>query len=138
MNDTPGAPAPDDKTITIDDGKPAPEKPGVLELCKPIPDIAQAMQANLEKPKPKPIVVKQVPRPYTGPKEIGVYFARRDPDDPAKITHQSTIPFEPGRIIKRGGRSYMIMRDGSQRRLEIEKHRKGKFGEKKNENSGTV
>ena len=41
----------------------------------------------------------------------------RNQTDPLKVTHHKVVPFEPGRIIERCGKRYMLMRDGSQRRL---------------------
>ncbi|MFA5387697.1 MAG: hypothetical protein WC322_04945 [Candidatus Paceibacterota bacterium] len=105
--------------------------PKTVLLGAPVKDMHQAMQEKLQGNDAQ-VVHEYKPAPGANflPHQVAVAFGRFDKDDPAKITHQRCVPCEPGRIIERGGRKYMIMRDGSQRRIAQEKLRKNKFGSK--------
>lgn len=107
-----------------------PTKKPVLQLGVPIPDMQQSMQQQLETGAAT-FVVKPVPETRFAPHLIGTHYERHDPYDPAKITHMHAVPCESGRTIERGGRKYIIMRDGSQRRVAMEKIKKHKFGKNK-------
>lgn len=102
-----------------------------LQLGAPIPDMHQLMQQAMNPALGAVMEIRPAQGPAFQPRKVATRFERHDPDDPAKITHQYVEDAEPGKVIERAGRKYMIMRDGSQRRIAGEQVKKERHGVKK-------